>query len=70
VPGHNTSFPLAVKLEDERDGLCHWVEWPDKAARMQATPKSNPIRHWPTNGDGILSGKRLIYGGFSNIIDL
>ena len=72
VPGGtNTSFPLAVKLEDDETAVFSWVEWPDKAARDAGNAKieSDP-RMAAQMATGILSGKRLIYGGFSNIIDL
>ena len=68
--GKVTSFPMAVKREDDESVIFSWVEWPSKAARdtgwqkIMADPRMQPGAN-PMPFDG----KRLIYGGFAAIVD-
>ena len=69
--GELTSFPKAVQQKDDETIVFSWVEWPSKAVRdegMQSVfadprmqPEANPMP---------LDGKRLIYGGFTTLLDL
>lgn len=69
--GKVTFFPLAVKLEPEEAVIFSWVEWPSREvrnagwAKVMADPRMQPDRS-PMPFDG----KRMIYGGFSPIVDL
>ena len=68
--GKVTSFPMAVKREEDESVIFSWVEWPSKAARdtgwqkIMADPRMQPGAN-PMPFDG----KRLIYGGFAAIVD-
>jgi uncharacterized protein YbaA (DUF1428 family) len=65
-----TSFPLAVKKQEDETVVFSWVTWPSKAARdagwakIMADPRmskeANPMP---------FDGKRLIFGGFETILE-
>jgi uncharacterized protein YbaA (DUF1428 family) len=69
--GKLTSFPMAVKREPTETVVFSWIEWPDKATRdkgmdkVMADPRLSPERT-PMPFDG----KRMIYGGFSMLLDV
>ncbi|GGB27872.1 hypothetical protein GCM10011380_16860 [Sphingomonas metalli] len=68
-PGVVTDFPRAVRLEGEEAVGFGWVEWPDKAARDAGW---NAIMADPRMADAApppWDGKRMIFGGFSVILD-
>lgn len=73
--GKQTDFRRAV---DAKDGECivfSWIEWPDKATRDQAMGKLEELmktdpRMNPQQNPMPFDGKRLIYGGFSPVVDL
>lgn len=77
--GKVTDFRRAVKATADETVVFSWVEWPDKATRdaafatmtewMENPEKSDP-RMDPTNNPMPFDGMRLIYGGFSPIVDL
>lgn len=68
--GEVTSFSMAVQRKDNETVVFSWVVWPSKDARDQAwerlmkdsrmSPESNPMP---------FDGKRLIYGGFTPILE-
>jgi uncharacterized protein YbaA (DUF1428 family) len=68
--GKVTSFPLAVQRKDDETVVFSWVEWPSKEARdagwakIMADPRMQPEAN-PMPFDG----QRLIYGGFSPIVE-
>ncbi len=69
--GKLTSFPMAVKKEENETVVFSWVVWPSREVRdegwknLMADPRmasdANPMP---------FDGKRLIYGGFQTILDL
>lgn len=67
--GKLTSFPLAVKREDDEVVVFSWVVWPSKEVRdtawvkAQEDPRMNMM-------DMPFDGKRLIYGGFETILSV
>lgn len=69
--GKVTSFPLAVKKQDDETVVFAWVVWSSKQARdagwekIMADPRSQP-------GASLMpfDGQRLIYGGFEQILEL
>jgi uncharacterized protein YbaA (DUF1428 family) len=77
--GKVTDFRRAVQATADEDIVFSWIEWPDKATCDAATatmmdwvqhpekadPRMDPIRN-PMPFDG----KRLIFGGFSPVVDL
>lgn len=68
--GKLTSFPMAVKAQPDETVVFSWITWPSREARdagmqkvmadQRVKPESNPMP---------FDGKRLIYGGFSVIVD-
>lgn len=67
--GKLTSFPMAVKREENETVVFSWVVWPSKAARdegnkkVMADPRMQPNKEMP------FDGKRLIYGGFEVLLE-
>lgn len=77
--GKTTDFRMAVKAEEGEAVLFSWIEWPDKATRdaamatmtewMNDPSKSDP-RMDPEKNPMPFDGKRMIFGGFSPIVEL
>jgi len=69
--GKLTDFRRAVQATPDESVVFSWIEWPDKATRdagmdkvmkdPRMNPESNPMP---------FDGKRLIYGGFSPVVEL
>lgn len=68
--GQLTSFPLAVKCEPHETVVMGWVRWPSKAVRDAGMPKvmADPRMSHGENPMP-MDGKRLIYGGFSVLLE-
>lgn len=70
--GKVTDFRRAVLAQDGETVAFSWVEWPDKAtrdaahAKMEALMQSGGLDH----SDMPFDGKRMIFGGFSSVLDL
>lgn len=64
--GKLTSFPMAVKLQDDEVAVFSWIGWESKAARDSAWEKlmAHP-RMQPGAANMPFDGKRMIFGGFS-----
>ena len=67
--GEVTSFPLAVKCQDGESVIFSWIVWPSHEVRAAAWEK---LREDPRMmaGDMPFDGKRLIYGGFEQIVEV
>lgn len=68
--GKTNDFFTAVKREGDELVVFSWIEWPSKAARdegMAAAMKDARMNHNPA--DMPFSGARMIYGGFSVVVD-
>lgn len=77
--GKVTDFRRAVQAKDDETVAFSWVEWPDKETRdaamakfaewmenpEDADPRMNPAKN-PMPFDGM----RMIFGGFSPVVDL
>ena len=69
--GKQTDFRRAVQAKDDETVVFSWIEWPDKATRdagmekMMKDPRMNPQTN-PMPFDGM----RMIFGGFSPVIEL
>ncbi|WP_417494362.1 DUF1428 domain-containing protein [Maricaulis sp.] len=77
--GNVTDFRKAVQAKPDETVVLSWIEWPDKAARdagmakmmewmenpETADPRMDPVRN-PMPFDG----KRMIFGGFSPVVEL
>ncbi len=68
--GKLTSFPMAVKKQDDETVIFSWIIWPDKATREKgmAAVMADP-RLSPETNPMPFDGKRVIFGGFEAIVD-
>ncbi|MEM0912578.1 MAG: DUF1428 domain-containing protein [Pseudomonadota bacterium] len=69
--GKVTDFHRAVQVKENEIVVFSWITWPDKATRDAGWEKvmSDP-RMNDENNVMPFDGKRLIYGGFENILDV
>jgi uncharacterized protein YbaA (DUF1428 family) len=68
--GQVTDYKRALKAREDEKIVYSWVEWPDKATRVEGWKKAmEDPRMQPGQGDMPFDGKRLIYGGFAAIVD-
>jgi uncharacterized protein YbaA (DUF1428 family) len=67
--GEATSYPRAVQLEADETLVVVIVTFPDKAARLQALAALEADPDFMALMDfTIISGKRMIWGGFSSFV--
>ena len=68
--GKVTDYKRAVKAKDGETVLYGWVEWASKATRDQAWAKmmADP-RMQPGHDKPPFDGQRMVYGGFTPILD-
>lgn len=68
--GEFTSFPMAVKCEEDEVVCFSWVTWSSKEEREKAWAKMmEDPRFDPEKTPMPFDGKRMIYGGFETILD-
>lgn len=68
--GKTTDFKRAVQAQPDEAVVFSYVEWPSKAARQQGWGKvMADDRMKPDGSDMPFDGKRMIYGGFTPILD-
>jgi uncharacterized protein YbaA (DUF1428 family) len=69
--GKVTDFKRAVKAKDGETVIYGWVEWPSKNVRdaawgkMMADPRMQPDK----SQSPLFDGQRMVYGGFTPILD-
>ena len=74
--GKLTDFRRAVQAADDETVVFSWIEWPDKAtrdigyAKMQDPETMKDPRMDPAKNPPPFDGKRMIFGGFSPIVEL
>ena len=68
--GKITSFPMAVKCQADEAVIFSWITWASRQARDEAWAKlmKDPRMRREANPMPF-DGKRLIYGGFSVIVE-
>ena len=72
--GKLTDFRRAVQATGEETVVFSWIEWPDKTTRdagmkkMMEDPRMDPSN--PDNPPMPFDGKRMIFGGFANVVEL
>ncbi|HUQ51705.1 MAG TPA: DUF1428 domain-containing protein, partial [Gammaproteobacteria bacterium] len=66
--GKTTSFPQAVKLEPNETVAFSWIAWPSRQARDAGMKKAMEDPRMK-NAEMPFDGKRMIYGGFEQILD-
>ena len=68
--GKLTSFPMAVKKQSDETVVFSWIAWPSREARDAGMKKvMDDPRIKPEANPMPFDGKRLIYGGFSVLVD-
>jgi uncharacterized protein YbaA (DUF1428 family) len=68
--GKLTSFPMAVQLKADETVVFSWIVWPDKAARDAGMEKAMKDPRMPQDMSAMpFDGKRMIYGGFTPIVE-
>lgn len=73
--GNVTDFHRSVQAKDDEAVVFSWIEWPDKAtrdagmAKMMAAANTDP-RLSPETNPMPFDGMRLIFGGFSPVVEL
>ena len=68
--GKLTSFPMAVKREDDETVVFSWITWASREARDAGMKKvmADP-RLQPDANPMPFDGQRLIYGGFQVLVE-
>lgn len=70
-PGKLTDFQRAVQAKADETVVFSWIEWPDKATRDAGMEKiMKDPRMDPATNPMPFDGKRLIFGGFSPVLEL
>lgn len=64
--GEITSMPMAVKCEENETVVFSWATWESKAARDAGWEKV--MKDERLNMPSPFDGKRIIYGGFEELI--
>nr|WP_246350322.1 DUF1428 domain-containing protein [Sphingobium boeckii] len=68
--GKVTDYKMAVQAKDDENTVFSWVEWPSKQARDDGWKKvMEDARMKTPPADMPFDGQRMIYGGFSPIVD-
>jgi uncharacterized protein YbaA (DUF1428 family) len=68
--GKVTDFKGAVKAKDDETVVFSWLEYPSKAARDGANEKIRSDPRMKEMGTSMpFDGQRMIFGGFSSIVD-
>lgn len=67
--GKINDFFTAVATEGDEGVVFSWVEWPDKATRDAGNKKIMADPRMQPGPDLPFSGARVIYGGFSTLLD-
>lgn len=68
--GKITDYARAVKAQGDENTVFSWVEWPSKEARNEGWKKvMEDERMKPDGSEMPFDGQRMIYGGFSPLVD-
>ena len=69
--GETTDFYMAVKAEEGETVVFSWITWPSKEARNAGNDAAmKDERFAEMMGNNVFNGKRMIYSGFENIVDV
>lgn len=69
--GKLTDFRRAVQAKDDETVVFSWIEWPDKPTRDAAMPNlMKDPRLSPESNPMPFDGKRMIFGGFSPVVEV
>jgi uncharacterized protein YbaA (DUF1428 family) len=68
--GKLTSFPMAVKREENETVVFSWITWPSRQARDAGMKRAMDDPRLRADANPMpFDGKRMIYGGFEVIVD-
>lgn len=68
--GELTDFYKAAQAKDDESVIFSWIEYPDKATRDAANEKmADDPEMMEELGEMPFDGKRMIFGGFEQIMD-
>jgi uncharacterized protein YbaA (DUF1428 family) len=68
--GKVTDFRRAVKAEAGESIVFSWIEWPDKATRDAGMKKFMDDPRMQEASDMPFDGKRMIFGGFTPVVEM
>ncbi|MEQ9641626.1 MAG: DUF1428 domain-containing protein [Alphaproteobacteria bacterium] len=68
--GEVTSFPMAVNCKADETVVFSWIVWPSREVRDAGNKKVMADPRLKMGDDMPFDGKRLIYGGFTPIVEL
>ncbi len=69
MSGKLNDMRTAVLAEEGEDVVFSWIEWPDRATRDAAWEKLMEDERMQPPADNPMGSSRVIYGGFSIIVD-
>lgn len=70
--GELTSLPMAVKCKEGEDVVFSWIVWPSREARdagNKAAMEDARFKDWSPSKMPF-DGKRMIFGGFTTIVEV
>ena len=67
--GKVTSFPMAVKKEDDETVVFSWMEWPDRKTADAAWEAMMKDPRMKEMGDMPFDGMRMMWGGFEPMFE-
>jgi uncharacterized protein YbaA (DUF1428 family) len=67
--GKINDFRTAVIAEEGEDVVFSWIEWPDKATRDTGWEGLMQDARMKELEDNPMAGARMIYGGFTTLLD-
>ncbi|ODU21957.1 MAG: RNA signal recognition particle [Sphingomonas sp. SCN 67-18] len=68
--GKTTDFRMAVKAEEHENVVFSWIVWPSKEARDAGNAKLMADPRMQPDMDAMpFDGKRMVFGGFSLLLD-
>jgi uncharacterized protein YbaA (DUF1428 family) len=68
--GKLTDFRRAVQATADETVVFSWIEWPDKATRDAGMDKFMKDPRMEAASECPFDGKRMIFGGFTPVVDL
>ncbi|GAA0854887.1 DUF1428 domain-containing protein [Aliiglaciecola litoralis] len=69
--GKVTSFPMAVKCQDDEVVCFSWIIWPSKEVRDKGMQAAMEDPRFSLENNPIpFDGKRMIFGGFNVIVKM
>ncbi|HEX2554401.1 MAG TPA: DUF1428 domain-containing protein [Microvirga sp.] len=67
--GKVTDFKRAVQAEDGESIVFSWIVWPSREVRDEGNKKVMADPRLQMNDDMPFDAKRMIYGGFTTLLD-